>query len=93
MSFHIFHFDISRWIKVLTRLNVNDAFLHGVTLHEEDYMSLPPCYHHEREPLPPNVVCRLHKSAYGLKQASQWWFSKFSGVLLATGFKQSASDS
>ena len=56
-------------------------------------MSLLPSYHHEGEPLPPNVVCHLHKSPYGLKQASRQWFSKFFGVLLATSFKQSVSDS
>ena len=55
-------------------------------------MSLLCGYHHQGEPLPPNVVCHLHKSLYGLKQASRQWFSKFSGILLATSFKQSVSD-
>ena len=56
-------------------------------------MSLPPGYTcHEGEHLPPNAVCRLHKSIYGLKQVSYQWFHKFSNALLSEGFVQSTSD-
>lgn len=56
-------------------------------------MSLPPGYFsREGESLPPNAVCRLHKSIYGLRQASRRWFHKFSTVLLQEGFKQSECD-
>ena len=34
----------------------------------------------------------MHKSLYGLRQASQKWYAKISKFLLSSGFKQSASD-
>ena len=55
-------------------------------------MCLHPRFHREGESLPANTVCKLYNSLYGLKQESQQWFSKFSSVLLETGFKQSSSD-
>ncbi|GKC97373.1 putative RNA-directed DNA polymerase [Tanacetum coccineum] len=37
-------------------------------------------------------VCRLRKSIYGLKQASQNWYHKFTNALIALDFKQSKAD-
>ena len=52
------------------------------------FMELPPGFRRQGE----NLVCRLHKSLYGLKQASQNWFATFSKVIQKARYIQSKVD-
>lgn len=75
-----------------TQLDISNALLSG-DLDEEIYMKLPPGYSELRGvEVPPNAVCRFHKSVYGLKQASSQWFVKFSITLLDFGFETGTGD-
>lgn len=76
----------------LTQLDISNAFLNG-DLEEEIYMKLPPGYAElTGEEVSPTVFCRLHKSIYGLKQASRQWFIKFSTTLTGFGFRTCFGD-
>ena len=76
----------------LTQLDISNAFLNG-DLEEEIYMKLPPGYEELTSVLVlPNVVCKLHKSLYRLKQASWQWYLKLSSTIMKMGFMKSRND-
>lgn len=51
-------------------------------------MELPPGLQWQGE----NIVCRLNKSIYGLRQSSITWFSTFSTAIQKAGYQQSKAD-
>jgi len=62
------------------QLDVKTTFLHGY-IDEDIYMSIP-----EGLSTPSNLVCKLIKSLYGLKQSSRAWYMRFDAYLIQQGF-------
>ncbi|KAF7760461.1 hypothetical protein Agabi119p4_11137 [Agaricus bisporus var. burnettii] len=69
-------------------VDISSAFTYG-ELEEEIYMHQPEGYHIGS----PNMVFRLRKSLYGLKQAARQWNKKLRGVLEGIGYSRLRSDS
>lgn len=70
----------------LHQLDIKTAFLNG-DVDEELYMRQPPGYQDSG-----NLVCRLHRSLYGLKQASRAWHTKLRDFVATLGFVASDAD-
>jgi hypothetical protein len=70
------------------QLDVKNAFLHG-TLTETVYCYQPTGFVDADRP---DLVCRLNRSLYGLKQASRAWYSHFASYLASIGFVEAKSD-
>jgi hypothetical protein len=69
----------------LHQMDVKNVFLHG-DLQEEVYMEQPPGYVDQTHP---NLVCRLKKILYSLKQAPRAWSNKIGQYLVTSGFQTS----
>jgi hypothetical protein len=63
-------------------------FFHG-DLQEEMYMEQPPGYVDRTHP---NLVYRLKKTLYGLKQTPRAWSDKIGQYLVTNGFQTSNAD-
>ncbi|KAM0968159.1 hypothetical protein TB1_015836 [Malus domestica] len=77
------HYDLE-----LNQMDVKTAFLNG-ELEEEIYIQQPMGFVREGQE---NMVCKLNKSIYGLKQASRQWFMKFDQKVTAMGFIENKID-
>lgn len=70
---------------IVQQYDVKTAFLNG-TLNEEIYLKPPANYKTA------NVVLKLHKSLYGLKQAARVWNQTLHKAMIRAGFIQSKFD-
>lgn len=81
---------------------VSNAFLHGELL-DTIYMKLPAGYTGIGSRISKNaapvqctsnaqLVCKLKKSLYGLRQSLRLWFAKLSSKLMLWGYSQSKAD-
>jgi Reverse transcriptase (RNA-dependent DNA polymerase)/Integrase core domain/gag-polypeptide of LTR copia-type/GAG-pre-integrase domain len=77
---------INNW--PLFQMDVKNAFLQG-NLEEEVYMEIPPGLH---VPQGNQMVCRLKKAIYGLKQSPRAWYGRLSNALGKIGYKRSDAD-
>ncbi|WVZ81831.1 hypothetical protein U9M48_029166 [Paspalum notatum var. saurae] len=73
----------------LEQLDVKTAFLHG-ELEEDIYIDQPEGF---VVPGKEDLVCRLKKSLYGLKQSPRQWYKRFDSFMISQGFKRSDYDS
>ena len=72
----------------LHQFEVKNASFHG-DLEEEVYMEVPSGYTVNSES---EVVCKLLRALYGLKQSPRAWFRRFSLAMKTYGYNQSNSD-
>jgi transposase InsO family protein len=72
----------------LEQLDVKTAFLHG-NLEEEIFMEQPEGF---KQPGTENLVCRLKKSLYGLKQSPRQWYKRFDSYMIQIGYTRCEYD-
>ena len=77
------YYDYEIW-----QMDVKTAFLNGY-LEENIYMMQPDGFITEGQE---HMVCKLHKSIYGLKQASRSWSKCFDQVIKSFGFDQNEEE-
>lgn len=77
----------SRRGMIVKHVDAKAAYLHGI-LDETIYMKQPDMYHTGGA----NVVCRLKRSIYGLKQSARVWNQRIDGVFKSMQFIPSKAD-
>uniref|UniRef100_A0A6N2L3B4 Fe2OG dioxygenase domain-containing protein n=1 Tax=Salix viminalis TaxID=40686 RepID=A0A6N2L3B4_SALVM len=87
-SFRIIMALVAHFNLELYQMDVKTAFLSG-NIDETIYMLQPENFVSGD---PKNIVCKLKKSIYGLKQASRQWYFKFHQVIISFGFEMNLVD-
>jgi len=77
------HYDLESY-----QMDVKTIFLNGY-LEEEVYMDQPEGFSVDGKD---QMVCKLKKSIYGLKQASRQWYIKFNDTITSFGFEENVVD-
>ena len=73
---------------IVHQMDVKTAFLNG-ELDEDIYMIQPEGYVEDSNP---NLVCKLNRSLYGLKQSPRMWNKTIDEFMLKLGLKKCESD-
>ena len=87
-SFRIIMALVTHFNLELHQMDVKIAFLNG-DIDETIYMVQLENFVSKD---PKNMVCKLKKSIYGLKQASRQWYYKFHQVIISFGFEMNLVD-
>ena len=69
-------------------MDMRTNFLNG-DLAQNVYISQPTGF---KEVGKEHMVCKLHKSVYGLKQVFRQWYLKFDEVITTNGFKENIAN-
>ena len=77
------YYDYEIW-----KINVKTTFLNGY-FEENIYMMQPDDFRTKGQE---HMVCKLHKSIYGLKQASRSWNKRFDQVIKSICFDQNEEE-
>jgi hypothetical protein len=83
MVYVVFAFDFE-----VEQMDLKTTFLHG-DLEEKIYMKKPERYAMKGKK---ELVCKMKKSMYGLKQSPRMWYKKFHTYMLGLGFTRSKED-
>ena len=70
----------------IVQCDVNSAYLYG-EIDRDIFMSQPPGFK-----IAENVVCKLNKSLYGLKQSGKIWNTNLTNAILEQNYSQSNAD-
>ena len=79
----LFSYSTYKGFKVY-QMDMKSKFLNGI-LEEEVYIEQPEGF---VDPNNKNIVCRLHKSLYGLKKAPKAWYERLHNYLVKIGFEE-----